>query len=140
MALTYEYINKLVQFGNEQYDLLILDGGTCVMRTQKVFDEGVSEEAMTTYAQDMIARYEASLIPPVPEQVSPRQIRQALTRAGLRSTVEYAVSQSDQDTKDWWEFSTVFERHNPQVVAMAAALGVPDAQVDDLWRLADSLL
>lgn len=139
MALTYEYINKLVQFGNEQYDLLILDGGTCVMRTQKVFDEGVSESAMTSYAQDMIAAYEASLIPPVPQQVTPRQIRQALTRAGLRDAVEYAVSQSSQDVKDWWEYSTVFERQNPQVIGMAAALGVSDSQVDDLWRLADSL-
>jgi hypothetical protein len=71
--------------------------------------------------------------------VSPRQIRQALTRAGLRASVESAVAAGDQDLKDWWEFSTTFERLNPQVTAMGAALGVSDAQLDDLWTLASTL-
>jgi hypothetical protein len=77
--------------------------------------------------------------PPVIAPVSPRQIRQALTRAGLRASVEAAVAAGDQDLKDWWEFSTTFERLNPQVTAMGAALGVSDAQLDDLWTLASTL-
>lgn len=137
--LTYEYINPLIQFGEETFTFRILDEGVEVFRTQKTFTAGVSEADKETYALARISAYEASLIPTVPEQVTPRQIRQALTRAGLRAAVEYAVSQSDQDTKDWWEYSTVFERHNPQVIAMAVALGVSDSQVDDLWRLGDTL-
>lgn len=70
---------------------------------------------------------------------SPRQIRQALTIAGLRASVEAAVAASDQDTKDWWEFATVFERNHAKVVAMTAALGVTEKQADDLWLLAASL-
>ena len=77
--------------------------------------------------------------PPVIAPVSPRQIRQALTRAGLRTAVETAVAAGDQDLKDWWEFSTTFERLNPQVTAMGAALGVSDTQLDDLWTLASTL-
>lgn len=75
----------------------------------------------------------------VPQSVSPRQIRQALTRAGLRASVEAAVAAGDQDTKDWYEFATAFERSNPVVTAIGAALNVSDAQLDDLWILADSL-
>ena len=77
-------------------------------------------------------------------EVSPRQIRQAMNRtphgeATLRDAVEAAVAAGDRDLKDWWEFSTVVERSNPQVVAMATALGMDDAALDDLWRLAATL-
>lgn len=78
--------------------------------------------------------------PPAPiAPISPRQIRQALTRVGLRAAVETAVAAGDQDLKDWWEFSTSFERLNPQVTAMALALAVTDTQLDDLWALGASL-
>ena len=76
----------------------------------------------------------------VPSEISPRQIRQALTAFGLRSTLEAAVAASDQDTKDWWEFATVFERAHPRVVGMAEALGVTPLRMDDLWALGASLL
>ena len=81
---------------------------------------------------------------PVPEPVvirpvSPRQIRQALTRANLRTTVEAAIAAGDQDTKDWWEFATQFERQHPMVVAMGKSLKQTDAQLDQLWQLAATL-
>lgn len=75
----------------------------------------------------------------IPVSVSPRQIRQALTAASLRTPVETAVAAGDQDTKDWWEFATVFERQHSMVLAMAASLGVTERQLDDLWTLAGSL-
>ena len=71
--------------------------------------------------------------------VSPRQIRQALTRATLRSAVETAIASGDQDTKDWWEFATQFERQHPMVVAMGKSMKQTDAQMDALWQLAASL-
>lgn len=71
--------------------------------------------------------------------VSPRQIRQALTRVNLRDLVEAAIAQSDQDTKDWYEFATAFDRTNPKVAELAAALNVTDEQLDQLWTLANSL-
>lgn len=75
----------------------------------------------------------------VPESVSPRQIRQALTAAGLRNAVESAISAADQDTRDWYEFATTFERAHPRVAALAAALNVTAQQLDALWVLAGSL-
>jgi hypothetical protein len=71
--------------------------------------------------------------------VSPRQIRQALTAAGLRDQVESAVAASSADIKDWWEFSTSVERDNEHVIAMAAKLGVTERQLDDLFTLAGTL-
>ena len=77
--------------------------------------------------------------PGVPESVSPRQIRQALTRGGLRANVEAAIAAADQDTKDWYEFATEFQRSNEHVIAMGTALGVSSDDLDNLWRLAASL-
>jgi hypothetical protein len=78
-------------------------------------------------------------ITPFIEPVSPRQIRQAMTRFGIRANVELAVANGDQDLKDWYEYSTSFERVNPQVEAMGAALGVTEQQLNDLWTLAGTL-
>lgn len=79
---------------------------------------------------------------PVPApvtQISPRQIRMALTQMNLRSAVEAAVAAGSQDTKDWYEFSTYFDRNHPQVTAMAQTLNVTDAQLDALWKLGSTL-
>lgn len=73
------------------------------------------------------------------EKLSPRQIRMALTQLGLRNDVEAAVAAGDQDTKDWYEFSTYFDRNHPQVLAMAQTLGVDDQELDNLWELGSTL-
>ena len=88
---------------------------------------------------EIAAEVERKRLTSVPEQVSPRQIRQGLTAVGLRESVEYAISVSNQDTKDWYEYATVFERNNPLVIELANALNVTDRQVDDLWTLAGNL-
>lgn len=81
---------------------------------------------------------------PQAASVSPRQIRQAMNRVPygtgtLRDAVEAAVAAGDRDIKDWWEFSTYFERTSPHVTGMATALGVDEAALDGLWRLAATL-
>ena len=78
-------------------------------------------------------------VPPPVTQISPRQIRMALTQMNLRSAVEAAVAAGDQDTKDWYAFSAYFDRSHPQVTAMAQALNVTDAQLDALWELGSTL-
>ena len=72
-------------------------------------------------------------------QISPRQIRMAMTQLGLRNDVEAAVAAGDQDMKDWYQFSTFFDRNHPQVLAMAAALNVDDQELDTLWALGATL-
>lgn len=79
-------------------------------------------------------------VEPAPiKPLSPRQFRQALTALGLRATVEAAIAAADQDTKDWYEYATSFERTNSVLVAMAAALGKTDADIDELFALGATL-
>lgn len=90
--------------------------------------------------EEALAIQEANKPVPAPvTQISPRQIRMALTQLNLRSQVEAAVVAGDQDMKDWYEFSTYFDRNHPQVLAMATALSVTDAQLDALWKLGATL-
>ena len=85
------------------------------------------------------ADVEVKRVAAVPTTVSPRQIRQALSRAGLRTAVEAAVAVGDQDTKDWYEFATEFHRASPVVAALSVALNVDGEALDGLWTLAASL-
>lgn len=85
--------------------------------------------------QAYLSKYRES----VPELVSPRQIRQAMSRMGIRTLVETAVAASDQDTKDWYAYATEFLRHSPVVLALAEALSVTSDQLDELWQIAASL-
>jgi hypothetical protein len=85
-----------------------------------------------------LPEFAAPLPDPIAD-ISPRQMRMALTRAGLREAVEGAVAAGSQDIKDWYEFSTTFERNNEQVVELGAALGVTKEQLDGLWALGATL-
>ena len=85
----------------------------------------------TTYAPLAPAKEYAS--------ISPRQIRQALSLVALRDTVEAAIAVSDQSVKDWYAYSTSFDRYNPEVVKMGELLEVPSESLDNLWELAATL-
>jgi len=105
-------------------------------------DEYANLQHIVTEAEEITDAEYAELIKPadvVPPQISPRQIRMALTQMNLRTQVEAAVAAGSQDLKDFYEFSTVFERSHPQVIAMAAALNVTDAELDALWKLGGTL-
>lgn len=71
--------------------------------------------------------------PVIIPDLTPRQVRLVLTAYGLRSAVEAAVLAADQNTKDTWEFSTMIERSNPLLIAMAISLGITSAQLDQLF-------
>jgi len=77
--------------------------------------------------------------PPVPAQVSPRQLRLALYQLGLLDQVDAAVSSADKPTQIAWEFSLQYERTHPMIATMAAAIGKSDADIDNLFRLAWTL-
>lgn len=92
---------------------------------------------------DYIIVYDGDDIPqtsqPVPDAVSPRQIRLALNQLGLRAMVEQAVASGSQDLRDWWEYALDIERDNALVVGMAQQLGITEQQINDLFRLAATL-
>jgi len=110
--------NKLHWLDNSEFEYLLPEGSVQI----------IDAEA------DAIREANKPVPAPV-TQISPRQIRMALTQLGLRNDVEAAVAAGDQDMKDWYEFSTYFDRNHPQVLAMAQALGVDDQELDALWAL-----
>jgi len=77
-------------------------------------------------------------VAPVPQSVSPWQMRRALNQLGLRAMVEAAVAAGDQDARDGWDYALEIRRDNPLLAGMASALGMTNAQLDDLFRLAAS--
>jgi hypothetical protein len=77
--------------------------------------------------------------PPVyiPTQVTAFQARAALLGAGLLDTVQAAVDGSNNPTLMLaWEYALHFERQSPTIAAMSQALGMTDAQVDELFTAA----
>ena len=71
--------------------------------------------------------------------VSPLQIRRALRQAGLFDAVVAFVDSASDDVRDAWEYAVRIDRTDPLIAAAGQALGVTDAEVDDLFRLAATL-
>lgn len=76
---------------------------------------------------------------PPPAAVTPYQARLALARAGLLSAVEAAVQTAGAEAAMAWEYAVVIEHRGALVSQIAAALGLTDGQVDDLFRVAGSI-
>jgi hypothetical protein len=78
---------------------------------------------------------------PVPQEVSKYKAMKALAAAGLAEAYQAWVSAPERTflelaavnaTVDW-------ERSDPALIAAATAIGLSSAQLDDLFRLADTL-
>ena len=89
-------------------------------------------------------RYEVRTgTPPVArvEKVTRRQFLQGLTRLGLRAPVIAwraaldPADPADLDLIDWYDESQFFERKNPELLAVAAAFGLSDEQVDAAFAM-----
>lgn len=84
-------------------------------------------------------------LPPEPEPVpvvyscSPWQIRKALNNLTLRTQVEQAVMDGDQEMRDGWAFATEFRSDDPFVLDMGATLGKTPEETAELIRYAATL-
>ena len=68
------------------------------------------------------------------------QIRLAMHKLGILTTIENAVKNSPSDeVKIAWDYATFFYRKDPILAVMAPALGMTDDQVDDLFILAENI-
>lgn len=93
---------------------------------------------------DTIAWPEPPPIPtPVPQSVTMRQARLALHAAGLLSGVDAAIASMQEPAKTAatieWEYASAVERNAGLVPAMAAALGMSEADIDNLFITAATL-
>lgn len=80
---------------------------------------------------------------PVPQSVTMRQARLALHAAGLLAGVDAAIASMQEPAKTAaaieWEYASAVERNAGLVPAMAAALGMSEADIDDLFIAAAAL-
>lgn len=72
--------------------------------------------------------------------VSRFQARAALHNAGLLDDVEAAVAAADAFTKIAWADAVEFRRTSPTILTLAGAIGLNDAQLDDLFRAAAQIV
>lgn len=75
-------------------------------------------------------------LPPVPVSVALWRARAALAEAGLIEAVNAGVAALGPAAVQWWEYGAEVERAHPRIAEIAAALGLTDAQIDDLFRRA----
>jgi hypothetical protein len=77
--------------------------------------------------------------PPVPATVSRVQLRLALATRGLLDIVDSAVSLSgEMELVERWGAASM-ERTSPHLADMAAALGLTEGDIDDIFRAASAL-
>ena len=76
---------------------------------------------------------------PVPQQVTMRQARLALLKAGLLDYAEAAIASAGREAQLEWEYAAVVERSNPVIAIVQQQQGVTDEQIDNLFREAAKL-
>ena len=81
-------------------------------------------------AAEILAAQRAAMV------VSRAQARLALLAAGLLDDIEAAVAEGDRATQIAWADATTFRRDSPTLSAIAAAIGMSDDDIDDLFRAA----
>ncbi len=100
------------------------------------FSDGISR--LATQAEidaATIAAARAAIKP-----VTRRQMLTALHRVGLLATIKAAVAASgDVELQIAFDESQEFQRNNPFLASMAAALGKTDAEIDAVFALAATL-
>lgn len=78
--------------------------------------------------------------PVVPASVSNKQARLALINVGKFDAVDAGVRASkDAATITNWDYANDFDRDSPFIAAIAAALQMPDAEVDALFIAAAAI-
>lgn len=82
--------------------------------------------------------------PPVPQQITSGQGREALYNAGLFANVQPAIDAIDDVDMKWrvqnaWDYRPTWERQSPFVAMMAGILGLDGAALDELFITAAAL-
>lgn len=90
---------------------------------------------MTPEEEDaMLAEWEANASAVrIPQVVTMRQARLALSDAGLLEQVNTAVAAADEATRISWEFAQEVKRTDTYVISIGAALGLTTEQIDNLF-------
>ncbi|AZB63859.1 hypothetical protein EBL87_08960 [Cereibacter sphaeroides] len=90
----------------------------------------ILKERPTPTAAEALAAERARMV------VSRFQAKAALHAAGRLADVERAVAAADPITRIAWTDAGEFRRSSPTIAALAAAVGMTDEEVDNLFRSA----
>ena len=108
----------------------------------RVNEQGQQESCLVSALPDgtVIDAYVAPP-PPIPATVTRFQALAILAAGGYLDTVRTYINTLDQNNVQRlaWENATDWERTSPTVNALAAMLGLTDAQVDDLFIAASQV-
>lgn len=104
------------------------------MALEQVFDCATGE---------VFTRPAPAFVPTVPSSVSRRQAKLALLSAGKLAGVDAAIASMASPQREIaeieWKDATEFRRDSPTLIALGAALGLSESQVDDLFIAAAAL-
>lgn len=77
--------------------------------------------------------------PPVPHAVTPLQMRRALRSLGLTASITAYVNAMGAEAQEAWEYATEIRRDDALVNAAGVALGKTSGELDDIFRLAQTM-
>jgi len=107
----------------------------------EVWRQGWAVVAYTN--EELAAKAAAAYAASVPQSVTMRQARLALHAAGLLTSVNAAIAAMPEPDKQTasitWEFAQTVDRGCGMVPQLAAALGMTETQIDDLFIAAAQL-
>ena len=100
------------------------------------------EDFLPTIGLESVEEHEFPVAPPepvvVPQEIANWRARAVLEIAGLLPKVEAALASLTGDAgvvaRAAWNGGSEIHRHGPTVAAAIAALGLTDAQVDEMFR------
>lgn len=95
------------------------------MATEYVYDLAAGEATAREYTPAPT---------PIPQSVTRAQAKLALNAAGLLSGAEAAIANAGTEAQIYWADALVFERDHPLIASIGGALGLSEAQIDDLFR------
>jgi hypothetical protein len=122
----------------DKFDYFIVDSATEIIVHVKepltVEEEDLLESTVLNYDD----------VSSLKHTVTPRQLRTALIVSGhSMGSIEAIINTMPEPNKSLaliaWEYASVYERSNPLVNQLGAALGLTQLEIDTVWRLAGTL-
>ena len=113
--------------------------------TYRIHRDGIERDMTPEEAAEFVASLPGIQPPPMPT-ITAAQLRLALLGLGITGAqVEAAIDampgadMQREAARIQWEYATTFPRQHPLVVAIGAALGMTEAQIDAAWLHAGTL-
>ncbi|NBW12568.1 MAG: hypothetical protein EBR82_31535 [Caulobacteraceae bacterium] len=131
------------------HDLRCQVSGTVVGTIDLPDNMPADEVLRRTYTESGVVAEGYSLPKPVPEAASPATIRVALRRlhgvsnsaldATVAAVIDSLPSDEQDDAETMWLYSVSIRRDHPLVAAVGQVLALSSSQIDEVFRIADTI-